>query len=126
MSNREKLVAVGSESDSAENVGMPEMADSTAEELVLNDVVWEDEPAPRRFGWIVPSLAVLAIVGWTGFFGWVHQRELVAGITPAQGSEWIVAWSVPVLLVVSLWLLAMRTFAARSRALLRCRIGAVP
>jgi hypothetical protein len=68
----------------------------------------EDEPRIGRFAWVVPTLAVLAVLGWTAFFGWVHQRTLVAGASPAQWSEWIVQWSVPVLLVVALWLLAMR------------------
>jgi hypothetical protein len=109
MSRRENLVAVGSDPEAAQ---APAAEPATAEEtLVLDEPVeetWEEEPSPRRFGWIVPTLAVLAILGWTGFFGWAHQREILAGGTPEQWSGWIVAWSVPVLLVVSLWLLAMR------------------
>jgi chromosome segregation ATPase len=110
MSRRDNLVAVGSD---------PEHAESTAAEPVVSEEAvveeqpveqaWEDEePARPRFGWAVPALAVLAILGWTGFFGWAHQAEILAGGTPEQWSGWIVAWSVPVLLVVSLWLLAMR------------------
>ena len=72
---------------------------------------WTDEDASSRagrFGWIVPALAILAVIGWTGFFAWVHRETLLAGASPAQWSRWIVDWSVPVLLVVGLWLLAMR------------------
>lgn len=70
----------------------------------------EEEPDRRRvsLGWIVPAVAFLAVVGWTAFFGWVHRQTMMAGATPAQWAEWIVDWSVPVLLVVALWLLAMR------------------
>jgi hypothetical protein len=109
MTRRENLVAIGSDPELAKNAaaGQP-AADET---LILDEQVedvWEDEPAPRNWGWIVPALAVLAILGWTGFFGWAHQREMLAGGTPEQWSGWIVAWAVPVLLVVSLWLLALR------------------
>ena len=107
MSRRENLVAVGSEPGSAATAEPVETAEPAQEELVVEEA-WEDEPAPRRFGWIVPTLAILAVLGWTGFFGWAHQRAILAGGTPQEWSGWIVSWSVPVLLVVALWLLAMR------------------
>ncbi len=110
MSRRDNLVAVGSDPELAEGAGAePAAADET---LVLDNPIeeqWvEEESAPRRFGWIVPALAVLAILGWSAFFGWAHSREILAGGTPDQWSGWITAWSLPVLLVISLWLLAMR------------------
>ena len=109
MTRRENLVAVGSDPNAAQgNMAEPAVAE---ESLVLDESyeeAWEDESAPRRWGWIVPTLAVLTILGWTGFFGWVHQRGILAGGTPEEWSGWIVAWAVPVLLVVSLWLLALR------------------
>ncbi|MGX7895153.1 ATPase [Tsuneonella sp. HG222] len=108
MTRRDNLVAVGSEPAGEGETTLVETA-PMQEELLVEDV-WEDEEeAPRiRGGWIVPTLAIVAVLGWTGFFGWVHQREMLAGASPALWSEWIVAWSVPVLLVVALWLLAMR------------------
>ncbi len=73
---------------------------------------WVDEHAEDvarpRGTWIVPTLAILSILGWTGFFGWVHQAEMLAGASPAQWSAWISEWCIPVLLVIGLWLLAMR------------------
>ena len=109
MTRREKLVAIGSDSELAKDAAAePAAAEET---LILDEPVeevWEDEPGPRNWDWIVPTLATLAILGWTGFFGWVHQGEMLAGGTPEQWSGWIVAWAVPVLLVVSLWLLALR------------------
>lgn len=70
---------------------------------------WEDESVstPNR-GWIVPSAAILAIVSWTGFYAWAHQSQILAGGTPQQWSEWIIAWSVPVLLIMAAWILASR------------------
>jgi chromosome segregation ATPase len=109
MTRRENLVAVGSDPELAKDAAAePAAAEET---LVIEEPaeeVWEDEPAPRNWGWVVPTLAALAILGWTGFFGWAHQRDILAGGTPEQWSGWIVAWAVPVLLVVSLWLLALR------------------
>lgn len=102
-------MAFGPGSELAEAVAAePAAAEET---LVVEEPAeepWEDEPAPRDWSWIVPTLSVLAILGWSAFFGWVHQGEILAGGTPEQWSGWIVAWSVPVLLVVSLWLLALR------------------
>ena len=107
MTRRENLVAIGSDTELAKaTAAEAAAADDT---LVLDqpvDDAWEEEPAPRRWDWIVPALAVLATLGWTAFFGWAHQ--IANGGTPEQWSGWIVAWAVPVLLVVSLWLLAMR------------------
>ena len=116
MNNRKNLVAVGSEAQGDAAVAAePEVAlelDTPVEETVaVDEYELEDEqPAQQlgRFGWGVPTLAILAVLGWSGFFGWVHQREMLAGASPAQWSDWVVAWSVPVLLVVALWLLAMR------------------
>src|SRR6187551_3655233 len=76
----------------------------------LEDVYEEDEEtSPGNLAWVVPALAVLAIAGWSLFFGFAHKEELLDGLTPLEGSALVTQWSVPVLLVVSLWLLAMRS-----------------
>jgi chromosome segregation ATPase len=72
---------------------------------------WDAEDSPAiwaRPGWILPAVAISAVVGWTAFFGWANSAEILAGGTAQQWSAGIVAWSAPVLLVVALWLLAMR------------------
>lgn len=73
--------------------------------------VWEeDESYPRaRWTWVLPTLAAMAIVGWTALYGWVFRDQLLAGGTPQQWMDRAVQWSIPVLLVVSVWLLAMRS-----------------
>jgi hypothetical protein len=73
-----------------------------------------DAPSPTRFGWAAPTLAMLLIAGWTGFFGWAHLAAMQAGASPAQWAEWIVAWAVPVGLVGIVWLLAMRSSRAEA------------
>src|SRR5215204_2418634 len=113
MVERKNLVAVGPEAqaDDADQAAPAEIEyETSTEEYLIEDEWVEDEPVRRlgRFGWVVPTLAVLAVLGWTGFFGWIHQREILAGASPAQWADWVVDWAVPVLLVVALWLLAMR------------------
>jgi hypothetical protein len=62
---------------------------------------WYEEPAPRRAStWILPTLALVAVAAWSGFFGWANRAEMLAGAPPQQWIGWITAWATPVLLVV--------------------------
>ncbi len=87
----------------------------------------EDGVPPRRGSdWLAPALAALVILAWTGFFLFTHRGDLQAGTTVAQWRDWIAAWSLPCILVASVWLLVMRTstreagrFADSARALSR-------
>ncbi|MEL7444999.1 MAG: ATPase [Pseudomonadota bacterium] len=66
-------------------------------------------PSFTRYAWVVPTLACLSIIAWTGFYGWALQDSFAAsGTTSQQWVQWIVNWSIPVLLVGVAWLLAMR------------------
>lgn len=78
----------------------------------VDDVIedWVEEPeTTARWRWVVPALAVAALIAWTAFYGWAHQDEILAGGAPRQWTAWVIAWAVPTLLIVSVWLLAMRT-----------------
>ena len=112
MENRKNLVAVGPESQPDETTQAAEPAEFVLDEpYVEPDDDWsEDEPVRilGRFGWVIPTLAIIAILGWTGFFGWIHQREFLTGATPAQWADIVGDWAVPVLIVIALWLLALR------------------
>lgn len=110
MSGRKNLVAIGPHThDEPSPIASESSAESEAWTEVPASAELDDEEdaAPER-GWILPSLAILVVAGWTGFFGWAHHREMLAGASPTQWSAWIADWAVPVLLVVGLWLLAMR------------------
>jgi hypothetical protein len=73
---------------------------------------WIEDTVPSvRFGWVFPALATALILGWTGFFGWANRGAMLVGGSPQQWIGWISLWSVPVLLVLAVWLLAMRTSA---------------
>ena len=110
MSNGSNIRVVGP--DSAPET-QAEPIEAISEELIeLEEEFveeWEEDAGrSRSTAWIAPLLAILAIAGWTGFYGWAHQSEILSGGTPQQWSGWIIAWSIPVLLIVSLWMLALR------------------
>ncbi|MFM5955056.1 MAG: ATPase [Novosphingobium sp.] len=72
---------------------------------------WVEPPArPRRpWGAILAGTATVAAIGaWSALFFLANQAEILAGGSVAQWTAWIRDWSVPVLLVALLWLLAMR------------------
>lgn len=87
---------------------------ATAEPIELDEAWVEEEEAfepvkLRRWSdWIAPVLAISAIAGWTAFFGWTFRAEMLVPASPQQWTGWIINWSVPVLLITSVWLLAMR------------------
>jgi hypothetical protein len=92
------------------------MVDDTAaldlEESWLEE--FEPAPEPTRFGWLAPSLAVLVVAAWTGFFGWAHQGTILGNAAPGEWAGLIVQWSVLVGLVGIVWLLAMRSSRAEA------------
>ncbi len=111
MTDRNRLVAIEPENEPEEAV--LESASEEGQELLLDDdwaEDWpEDEIAPaRNYAWVLPSLAIFAVAGWSGFYAWAHWPAISTGGTPELWSDWIVAWSIPVLLIVATWLLVMR------------------
>ncbi|MEP5938917.1 MAG: ATPase [Erythrobacter sp.] len=116
MSEGSNIRAIGS--DAAQDAQNPSQVQADSSPLALEEGwveetesdFWEEELAAsgRDWSWLKPAIALLAIAGWTGFYGWALQSEILAGGTPAQWIGWIINWSIPVLLIVSLWMLAMR------------------
>ena len=100
-----------------ENVQHAEPETLELQDEVVEFEEWEeDEPvAMSRRGWIVPTIAGLATTAWTAFFGYANRAEILAGGTIQQWSGWISAWAVPVLLIVSLWILSRRNSTVEAR-----------
>ncbi|HAU22065.1 MAG TPA: ATPase, partial [Erythrobacter sp.] len=90
----------GVESSSEEAIESP--TNSLDEDLDIDFV------RSSRTAWIVPAIAILAIMGWSGFYGWAMQTKILQGGTAQQWIGWITQWSTPVLLISVSWLLAMR------------------
>ena len=74
------------------------------------------EAAPRRL-WplIAGSALTLLFLGWTGFWAWANQGELLRFENPARLVELIGLWAVPVSLLALWWLLAMRMSTTEAR-----------
>lgn len=114
--------AINSQSSQAET-NAEQTEDETplqlTEEVIETD--WEaeeDHVKPRRLTeWVTPATAIVAALGWTGFYFWAMRGELVsaAGATPSQWVRLIADWSVPVLLIGVAWLIAMRNSRAEAR-----------
>ncbi|RKF23280.1 ATPase [Altericroceibacterium spongiae] len=129
MASRKNLVSIGSHepnaSPSPENEGLDTPTYSTgntpdandSDDLIMQDE-WSEDPTLQdeevsgagsgAKGWLLPVLASAAILIWTAFFIYAHRTTMLNGASVQDWSDWITAWSVPVLLVVALWLLAMR------------------
>lgn len=124
MTGRHKMRAFGqgSGNDGAEGSIDPETqaGGGTSDDMLDPETVWADEeaeglPPSARFGWTAPTLALLVVAGWTGFFIWAHFDQMHAGTAPDAVAGWVVQWAVPVALVGIVWLLAMRSSHAEAR-----------
>jgi hypothetical protein len=74
------------------------------------------EAAPRRWAPLVAGTALsLSLLGWTGFWAWANQAELLRFENPARLVELISLWAIPVSLLALVWLLAMRMSTTESR-----------
>lgn len=89
----------------------PAEDEATSEEFAVPDEAGEAlEPAGIDRLWrFMPAIAATIVAGWTGFFVWANWSDLAAGAGAATISQLIVAWTVPILLVCILWLVAMRS-----------------
>jgi len=96
--------------DDAEQLPAEAAEEWAQEEPVELEEEWLEDASPSRPGgtWVVPALAILAALSWTGFFGWVHHAAMLGGASAEQWTQWIATWSMPIILIVGLWLLAMR------------------
>lgn len=99
--------------------------DETSDEFALSegDVFIEDDyseedyqPSEPRRRWIAPAIAILAVLGWTGFYAWALFGELAAisGVSATEFVRFVVDWSIPVVLIGMIWMLAMRNSRAEA------------
>ena len=96
-------------------------ADGAADEYVLDQVLPEDSPSDPEDWWEAPAAkpwnwlfmlgaAVTAalLLGWTALFVASNLPAMRTSTDLPQWTAWIRDWSVPVLLIAIVWLLAMR------------------
>ncbi len=84
----------------------------------------EEYEAPRRSGWVLPAVALVATLGWLGAMGWLLRGSFGAPMAPAALVQLIAALCVPPALIGILYLLTLRTsrveaqrFGATARAM---------
>lgn len=65
-------------------------------------------PRPSHLDWSLPILFCGVIAGWTALFIWAHSGDIAAGVTIGQWMSWIPAWSAPILILMVLWIVAIR------------------
>lgn len=110
MTGGSQIVAIGG--GEHERAPAAETTSPEAEAASVSEATWEEaepEPLAAPRGPMLPALmAVAAILGWTVFFAWTNEAEMLRGASPEQWISWIRDWSVPVLLVGVFWLVALR------------------
>lgn len=85
--------------------------------LALEEDWDEQEPAPLPRNWggiIAAALALVSVVGWSAAFASANWVEMAQGGSLGQWTVWIRDWSIPVLLIGVVWLIAMRNSRAES------------
>jgi hypothetical protein len=117
MSGAPHIIAIepGRDSSSSASDGILELehvadpASEWDEYPAYAEAEWVAEPRVRWRGALIPTLAGAAAVGWSAFFVWANLPAMMGGAAPSQWVQWIAAWSMPVILCLSIVLLAMRT-----------------
>lgn len=91
------------------------IADETRDEIhpadpALTVTEWYEVEAEQRrdLGWLAPVAGLAALAAWTAFFVWAHLSDLADGVSGAEATGLLAQWSMPAVLVVALWMLAMR------------------
>lgn len=87
-------------------------ADELTEESFYEEYV---EAAPRRLSAVlIPTLLIIALAAWSGFFGWTFSGEISRGLANDRTIALITSWSVPALLLGVIWLLMLRNSHAEA------------
>ncbi|MFM2302370.1 MAG: hypothetical protein RLZZ84_2106, partial [Pseudomonadota bacterium] len=110
MKRGSRIVAIDAASAEsvADETAAPQAAQQHADEA--EDIAPEAATPLRRWPAVVfASLALLVVAGWTVLFAAANLDDLLRGGSPQQWAAWIRDWSLPVLLVAVLWLVAMRS-----------------
>ena len=87
---------------------------SAPESGVTEDPAWpRAEPdSGTDLAAVAPYLAALLFTGWTAFYVFAHFERMATTHIASNGAlwtSWIANWAIPIILVIGLWLLVMRT-----------------
>ncbi len=88
--------------------------DAPAMELTdLYELEHDEDLAPRRGGWVLPSLAIVSALAWVGGMLWL-ARESIPTLDPIALAQYVAALAVVPMLIGVLWLLIQRTSRAEA------------
>jgi uncharacterized phage infection (PIP) family protein YhgE len=124
MVGEHRIIAFGSgngEVSGTEHDKSAEAAEAASAKESWDDawVAAEDEgedaymPAPKA--WLMPTLAGAAVAAWSALFVAAQSPALRSGLPLSAVPELVTQWCVPVLLIGTVWLLAMRHSAREGR-----------
>lgn len=119
MTAQSKIVGLTRQLDPGSDDQRPDITPHETESLLVSDIApeefaetyYEDNdfvPGKRWSDFLLPSLLLLAGLGWSGFFGWTYVSDMQMGLTPDRVITLVSMWATPVLLLAVIWLLAMR------------------
>lgn len=93
---------------------LPEPVAAPEPMAAVDDVMTGDTAPADRWRWVAPVVAGAASIGWLGGMGWLVAPS-VDSMGPVALAQLIAALCVPVVLIMLLWILAMRRSTAEAR-----------
>lgn len=84
----------------------PAPAEEAAVSLV--DSSAGEAPSPSRGSWLM-GLFLVAGAAWTGFFAFAYADRISGGASSTRWVEWISQWSIPIVLLIGLWMIILRS-----------------
>ncbi len=115
-SNAEAAVTARHDGDELLLSDTVEDAASASPPAERDDTAFGDEgPSGRSFGWMLPALAILAVLAWFAGMLWLAAPALRTPLAPIELVQFIGALCVPPALVGILYLLGLRTSRAEAR-----------
>jgi hypothetical protein len=116
MTTRSKIVGLTQHiSDQSTRNDVAEETNATTDMLpddvysaTYDDAYELQEPRRSVLAFVVPTLLLVAFVGWTAFFAMTYWPEAQAGLSNNRVVELVANWAIPALLIAVAWLLVMR------------------
>jgi hypothetical protein len=117
MTTRSKIVGLTQHiSDQSTHDHVVEETNATTDMLpddvysaTYDDAYELQEPRRSVLAFVVPTLLLVAFVGWTAFFAMTYWPEAQTGLTNNRVVELVANWAIPALLIAVAWLLVMRS-----------------
>lgn len=114
MTTRSKIVGLNREiTEIDQNASAPATSETDApsdddDSMDAEDCIMVDTPRLSVLRYLVPAFLLIVLSAWTAFFAVTYWAEAQAGLANERIITMVATWSVPNLLIATLWLLTMR------------------